>query len=635
MKNSLAILLTLSIALSPLNAQQVIPLKQPDGYWNQRLLNNYRYPIVAKPSFRNSTRLDQLIRANRLYLSLQDAIALALENNLDIELSRLNFEIAQADLLRSQAGGALRGVPNQIRQGPNSAQAALGTQGGFAGTSQAGVGGGGGDQGSSVGGAILTQTGTAIPNYDEQFFATWSYGRSLSPQANPLLTGQTNLSSANNSWNFGFNKGFWTGGQLQVLMTNSAIETNNRNLLINPFTRSGLGGTFTQPLLQGFGRKVNERNIISARNNLRVTDLSFKQQIISTVSSVINLYTDLVSFAEDVRVKRQALAYAEKLYNDNKKQVEIGTLAPIEVVKAEAEVAARQQDLTVSETQLLQQEVILKNALSRSGVVDVAFANARIMPTDRLQTPTAEKVEPLQDLVERALSKRPELEQTRLNLESSQAQLEGSKSLIRPQLNLITGWTNNAQAGTAVALDSQGRPIAIPTQFVGGYSRIIQQLAGFDARDWSVQLQYSIPLRNRVARADAVRDQMTVRQAEIQQQQQVNSIRVSVSNALIQLQQAQARYQAAIKTRELQEQSLEAEQKKYALGASTIFFVIQAQRDLANAQGQEVQAMSTYSRAKTQLEVATGTLLDSYNIDLQEAKDAQVKRAPSEFIPVP
>jgi outer membrane protein TolC len=344
----------------------------------------------------------------------------------------------------------------------------------------------------------------------------------------------------------------------------------------------------------------------------------FKQQVIATVSSIVNLYADLVAFTEDVRVRRQALAYAEKLYNDNRKQVEIGTLAPIEIVKAEAEVAARQQDLTVSETQLLQQETIVKNALSKTGVRDPQLAAARIVPTDRLEVPTTEAIQPLQDLVDQALRLRPELEQTRINIQNTGIALAGSRSQLLPSLNVVVGAQNNALAGQISGLHCclASSPVSPTQAFLGGGGTLLNQLFGRKFPDYNVGVQLNIPLRNRTAIADVVRDQLSLRQAEINQQIQANSIRVNVSNAVVGLQQARARYAAAQKSRQLQEQSLDAEQKKYSLGASTIFFVIQAQRDLATAQGNEVQALANYNRAKVQLAVATGTLLEDYRVSL-------------------
>jgi outer membrane protein TolC len=347
-----------------------------------------------------------------------------------------------------------------------------------------------------------------------------------------------------------------------------------------------------------------------------------------------------------VKVARESLGVSEKLYNDNKKQVEIGTLAPIEIVRAEAEVAAREQDLTVAETNVLEQETIIKNVLSRTGVASPSIAEARIVPTDSIHLPDIEQVQPVQDLVDSALAERPELAQSRLNLENSQINLVGSRNGLLPTINAFAELTNHAQAGqinSLPTLGANGQPTgfirgpACPVNvcnpvngfFVGGYGTVLAQLFGRDFPDYRVGVNLNIPLRNRAAQADYVRDQLTLRQSQLTLQKQINQIRVDVQNSLIALQQARARYQAATKQRILEEQTLDAEQKKYALGASTIYQVIQTQRDLANSQSSEVNALSQYSRARVNLDVATGQILSSNQINMDEARKGVVNRAPA------
>ncbi len=600
----------------------------------------YRFREEAPVNLANSGRLDALLRAGKIYLSLQDAIALALENNLDIELQRYGPRIADSDILRAEAGGLLRGVPTSVARGATSAVAqATGTAGGQTGGAPAAAGGG---EAVTAGGAIITTTGTAIPNLDPVITAVYNWSHRTIPQTNSFTTGTNSLIIKNTTGNFVLRKGFLTGTSLEFGWNNSASETNAGRSDFNPSTTANFNLTVTQHLLQGFGIAVNNRNIRIARNNRRVSDLVFRQQVINTVASVVNLYWDLVSFNEDVKVKRQALALAEKLYNDNKKQVEIGTLAPIEIVRAEAEVARAQQELTVAETRVLQQETILKNALSRTGVASPLLADARIVPTDTIRMPEVEPVEPIQDLVARALDLRPELQQSRLSVENTKIGLEGTKSALRPSLDLVASLQNNALAGQINALPIPpipGTNISVPRNpanvdpfFIGGYGTVLGQLFRRNFPDYGIGFQLNIPLRNRAAQADMIRDQLTLRQQEIRQQQLINQIRLDVTNALIALQQARASYQAAMKARVLQEQTLEAEEKKYALGASTIFFVIQAQRDLAQARSAEVASLSAYVKAKAELDRATGQILEVYNISLEEAMRGQVSRPPA---PVP
>jgi hypothetical protein len=376
------------------------------GGFFSRLMHPYTEREIAPIYLSNSNRLDALIRGGRIYLSLQDAIALALENNLDIELARYGPRIAEADLLRAKAGGLLRGVPTGVQTGPGSARAqVLGTGGGGAGINVGG-GGGGGGTGGNAGGAVITQTGPPPINLDPVLFVSSEWGHQSNPLSNTVTTGTTSLVSDTTSFTAGISQGFVTGTTMNLFYNTDTFKSNNLQSSINPGIQGSAVLNFRQRLLQGFGPAVNNRNIRIAKNNIRVSDLAFKQQVIETVSAVIGLYWDLVSMNADVRVRKQAVELAQKLYNDNRKQVEIGTLAPIEIVRAEAEVARSQQELTNAETQLLQQETIIKNALSRTGSAGAAIETARIVPTDQIRMPEVETVQPIQDLVEMAIQNR-------------------------------------------------------------------------------------------------------------------------------------------------------------------------------------------------------------------------------------
>ena len=599
-------------------------------------LQHYKMQDVPQINLRNSSRLDSLVRAGRIYLSLQDTIALALENNLDIEVQRYGPKLAEAELLRAQAGGLLRGVPTSLSTTTTNITSTV-TGGG----SQLGSGNAGGASGgtASTGGVVFSTSGTAIPNLDPTVALGYGYNHRSTINANSFSTGLPSTVTDGHSPYLSIQKGFLTGTNFQMDFNNSHVLSNVPRAEINPFYTSNLGFTVTQSLLRGFGRTVNNRNIRIARNEMGVADLVFTQQVITTVSSVINIYWDLVSYNEDVKVKKQALALAEKLLSDNKKQVEIGTLAPIEIVRAEAEVARNQQDLTLSETRVLQQETVLKNSLSRTGVSSPSLSDARVVPTDTLRIPEAEAIRPIQDLVSNALQKRPDMEQTRLSLESTRIGLEGSKSQLKPQLDLVGSMRNNGLAGQVNTIPIPGLPPgSFTTQanpyFLGGYGSTLRQVFGRNFPDYSVSFQLTVPINNRQARADMANDLLRLRQQELRQQAQVNQIRVEVQNAIIALQQARASYQSATKSRILGEQTLDAEQKKYALGASTIFFVIQAQRDLAVAQNSEVAALVSYNRARVSYDQAIGMTLEVNNVSIDDARKGEVARPPSP-LPVP
>ncbi|MGE5568444.1 MAG: TolC family protein [Rhodospirillales bacterium] len=619
------------LLLTPLAGAQVPGLRESGG----GLFSPYKFRELPPIDLSNSGRLEQLLRGGNIYLSLQDAIALALENNLDIAISRYDPINAEASLLRAKAGGPLRGVPTSVQTVTTNILSQVTGMGG-------GTGGGGGasvSSSGSAGGTIITATGTSVPNLDPSFYVAGGAGHRTSPQTNSFTTGTNSLVVSNRSFSAGFQKAFLTGTSVQMGWSNSNVKTNAFRNDYNPYTNANLDLTISQRLLQGFGLAVNNRYIRIAQNQRRMSDLAFRQQVIATVTQVIAGYWDLVTYHENVKVRQQALELSKKLYEDNKKQVEIGTLAPIEIVRAEAEVASNQQALVNAQTQLLQQETALKNALSRTGVASPTIAEAHIIPTDRITVPEEEQIEPVQDLVAQALENRPELSQNRISIESTKIGLAGTKSQLLPSLDIQASFQNNALAGQLNTVPVPNIPGIDPSQFqrgvggdpffIGGVGTAFGQLFRRNFPDYSIQFQLSVPLQNRAAKADMVMDQVNLRQAELRQQRLINSIRLDVRNALIALQQARAAYQAAVKARELAEQTVDAEQKKYALGASTIFFVIQYQRDLAQARSQEVAAEAAYAKAKVQLDQAVGRTLETYNISIEEAEKGRVSRPPS------
>jgi outer membrane protein TolC len=465
----------------------------------------------------------------------------------------------------------------------------------------------------------------------------WSH-RSL-PQANSFSTGTSYLVSNSKLSNFGIQKGFLTGTTVNFGWNNNWLDQNSARADFNPSTAASFNLTITQRLLQGFGLAVNSRNIRVAKNNQQVSDSVFEQQVIATVSAVIGIYWELVSLNEEVKVRRQTLALSQKLLEDNKQRVELGNLAAIEIARTEAEVARAEQDLTISETALLQQETVLKNALTRTGVASYSLSTARIVPTDSLRVPDLETVAPIQDLIAKALAGRPELRQSGLQIQNTKLSLKGTKSALLPSLDLVANLQNNALAGQinwlpipavqGSSLAPQPRsPTSVDPFFLGGYGTVLSQLFSRNFPDYAIGVQLTIPLRNRGAQADMVHDQLALRQQEIRQKQLANQVQVDVQNALIAVQQARARHQAAVKSRLYQEQTFEGEQGKYELGASTSYFVIQAQRDLAAARSAEIAALSAYNKARTDLDKATGQTISANNIVIEEARRGQVSREP-------
>jgi outer membrane protein len=408
-----------------------------------------------------------------------------------------------------------------------------------------------------------------------------------------------------------------------VAYSNQRVKVNSQYFNLNPYTTGSLDIQVTQNLLQGFGSAVNGRNIRVQKNNLKVTDLQFKQQLIATVSSALNLYWDLVSFDTDVRARRQSLAAAQQLLDDNRKQVAAGSLAEIEITRARAQVYAAQQDLVIAETNFMQQETILKNALSRNGVATAGLSAVHIVPLDRISVPDKDEIAPLDDLVGGALERRAEIQQARINLESNKINLVGIKSSLKPTLQAFAQLTTNGLVGELTALGMMQPGIA---DLSGGYSKLLNQIFTGNYPNYAAGFSLNIPIRNRAAQSDYATSMLEMRQNELSLLKNTSQVRVDVQNAVIGLRQARARYEAAVKARELQEETLSADQRKYALGVATAFQVVQDQRDLSTAQSSEVQAMANYTHARISYDQALGRTLEINNVSLDEALQGRVAR---------
>jgi outer membrane protein TolC len=596
------------------------PLGTDRPHWYSGIAQPYQPRIVPPVRLSNSSRIDALLRAGNLYLSLSDAIALALENNLDVEIERYEFSLAEADLLRAKAGGSINGIPTNVLPGiPTGA-------GGLLGSTGTGIGAAG--AGSPLGGGL---------SYDPFLSGNLNFGHTTNPLSNTVTSGTNALVTTNKTANFGLTQAFATGGSVVLNYNNITQEQNSFRSTVNPVTTSSLDLTITQPLLQGFGLALNNRNIRVAKNNLKAADYVFRQQLINSVANVVQLYWSLVAANSTVNVNRQAVAVAQKLYDDNKKQVDIGTLAPIEVVRAEAQLATAQQALVAAQSAVLQLEAVLKSALSRNGLASSEILGAHVIPTDPIRIPETEAIQPVQDLVSRALDNRPDIAQSRIQLENADTILSGTRNALLPTLSAIGDFRSNALVGsqnTVLGPPStqtgliQTPPIADPF-FVGGYGTVLAQLFGRNFPTYSIGLNLTIPLRNRAAQANLATASVNLRQNQLLLQRQINQIRVDVQNAITAVNQARTQYEAAVKGRVLQEQTLDADQKKLALGATTVYQVIQDQRDLTTAAAAEVTAQATYAGARVQLDVATGSTLASNNVEFDEAKSGHVARAPS------
>jgi outer membrane protein len=610
-------------------------IQPPNGALFSRLASPYRPRKVTPVSLQNSPRIFDLIRAGQLYLSLDDAIALALENNLDIEQERFLPKISDTDLLRAKGGGLLRGLSLLVNEpppgigGPNGPLLTTLTSGStpspVVNTNFSDIALISQQQNSlSVTGAIPLSNGPSVPQYDPIVSGLFNSQHVTTPEYSTVLSGSNWLAQNIVNANAGMNLGLSPGTQLSINFDNSRYSTDATRYTYNPFVNSSFGFTITQPLLQGFGISLNRRYIRIARNSQTVADMVFRQQVMDTVSGIARLYTDLVSLNEDVTVKQEALRLSEQLHQDNKNQVDQGTQAPIEVTRANAAVAASRQALITAQGLVRQQELILKTAITRGGLANPQLLDAHIIPTDTLAVPDQDIVQPLPDLVGEALRNRPDLAGAGIQVDNSEISLSGSLNALKPQLNLVGTVQNSGLAGDLNPL--AGPPTGAVN--AGGYGTALGQLFRRNYPSYGVGLQLTLPLRNRVAQADAVRDELQVRQAQVRRQQLQDQVRLEVADAEESLRQARAAYDAAVEARRLQEQSVNVEEQTFAVGLSTNLTVIQYQNYLAQARSTEVASKAAYIKAKLALERATGITLESHHVVIDEAWRGSVSRPP-------
>lgn len=624
----------------------VIPVlgEAQTGFVRNSFISPYQVKPVPPVNLQNSQRIFDLLRAGQLYLSLADAIALALENNLDIEVERYLPRIAQTDIQRSKGGGLLRGLSLLVDEpapgigGPNGplltnltasstpapalnsnlSDVALITQQ---------------QNDLSVTGAIPLSSGPAIPQYDPTISGLLNWAHQSTTEYNPLLTGSSNWLLSNNfNGNVGWTQGFSPGTQLSMTFDNTRLTSNAARYTYNPILSSSLGFTITQPLLRGFGIELNRRYIHIAKNNQKIADLVFRQQVIDTVAGIARLYTDLVSLNEDLKVKRETLRLAERLYEDNQNKVQQGQQAPIEVTRAQAQVAVSRQALVSAEGLVEQQELIVKTAISRGGLANPAIRAAHIIVTDTLTVPETETVRSVEDLTAEAVRSRPDLAQAGIQVENSQISLKGSLNALRPELDVVGTVQNGGLSGDVNPVATTLTPGA--ALYPGGYGTALGQIFRNNFPTYAVGLQLSLPLRNRVAQADAVRDELQVRQSQLRRQQFEDQVRLEVADAYVAMQQARAAYEAAVQSRILQEQSVKVEQETFDVGLATNYLVIQYQTFLAQAQSTEVSAKGAYAKAKVALDRATANTLEVNQVSVQEAQNGRVAR-PSAPIPHP
>ena len=584
--------------------------------------NAYSPETVPEPSLANSPRLLELIRDGKLYLSLKDAIDLALENNLDLAIARYNLPIADTDILRTQAGGFFRGVNTGVVQGTPG-----GGVGGF-GTGAPGAGAGGtssGAGGAGAGASGLVQStlgaGTPVSSYDPAVTVSVGSEHQTTPLANLQIYGVPSLQLNTGQATFGYLQAFPTGTSISFQFSNSRQSTNSPFLFLSPATSGMFRFTIQQEILAGFGFGPNLRYLRIARNNKKISDIAFKDQVIATVTQIENIYWDLVSAYEQTQVNEQSSAFAQQTLENARKQLKLESIPEIDVMRAEAELSRRDQDLTVARTSLQLQETLMKNAVTKN-LSDPLLEAMSVIPTDRMQPNQIQGASQIQELIAQALQHRPELAETDVDLLNRQISRKAARNALLPSLSLVGFYGGSGLAGPLNPL-CQGCTSSVPVDFAGALENTFNN----SSPDYYIGLNLNIPIRNRVAKADQYRSELEYRQAELRREQLKKQVRIEVRNAQYALEQTGARVDAARKARDLAQRTFDITKKEQELGAGSSYQTLTSQRDLSLAQLDLVGAMTSHKKAKVELDRATGATLEHNGIQIQDALNGTVSTA--------
>ncbi|MEO7142730.1 MAG: TolC family protein [Bryobacteraceae bacterium] len=558
--------------------------------------------------FASANRLRSLTRAGNVYLTVQDAVALALENNLDVEVARYSPLLAEWAVERADAGGLLRGVTSGNSQVGNvaSGQGVAGSQ------RSAGVSVGGGGTATETGNASVSQIGPVTANLDPVLRDTTVFSHTTTPLSNVVQSQTNSLVDSSRIYNTSLQQGFLTGASAQLSYRDSFLKESTPLDVLNPSSAPRIELSLSQNFLQGFGAGVNGRFIRVAQRHVAISREAFRAQIGDAITIVLNLYWDLSTAAGDLEVKRRNLDVAQRFYEDTSKQIQVGTVARIELVRAQLDAAARQKELLAAQMLVDQRENVLKDVLSRQGTEDPLLADAHIIPLDRVQVPATDDLPPVADLLRQAIARRPDIAVARMGVESAEISASGTKNGLLPTLEGFVNLQNNGLAGAA---NPQGG-IGPNPYFVGGLSTALGQVFRHNFPNNNGGAFLSAYLKNRVAQADYGIDQLQLRQTQLTNQKSLNQLSADLSSQILSLRQARARYRAATEAQSLQEQLLDGEQRKLTLGDSTIYAVVQARRDLATAQSNLLSAEAAYIKNRVALDQALGRTLEVNHISI-------------------
>ncbi len=606
-------------ATAPAQTNASLPFDMPESH---HPLSAYSASRVPQPDLTNSPLLAQLIRDGKLYLSLKDAIRLALENNLDLAIARYNLPIANMDILRTRAGGIFRGVNAGVVQGtPGGGVGGFGT--GAPGAGAGGTTGGAGGAGAGASGLVQSTlgAGTPVASYDPSLVASVGAEHQTTPLANQRIYGVPSLQSNTGQVAVAYSQAFPTGTSLSFEFNNNRQTTNSPFFNLSPVLNSMFRFSFQQQLLAGFGFGPNLRYLTIAKNNKKISDIAFRDQVIATVTQIKNIYWDLVNAYEQARVNEQSLAFAQQSFDNARKQLQLESIPAMDVMRAEAEVSKRDQDLTLARTSLQLQELLIKNALTKS-LDDPLLQAVPVVPVDRFDSVDTQTGEAVQDLIAQALRDRPELAESDVDLANRQISGKAARNALLPSLALVGFYGGSGLAGPLNPIYNLPTPNTsnVPIDFSGALANAFNN----SSPDYYIGLSLNIPLRNRVAKADQYRSELEYRQAELRREQLRKQIRIEVRNAQYALEQTGARVGAARKARDLAQRTFEIMQKEQTLGAGSTFQTMTAQRDLSVAELDLVTAMTIYQKAKIELDRATGSTLEHNGIRVQDAENGTV-----------
>jgi len=608
-----------TVATAPLNnnSASAIPFDQL-LHPSRNPFDAYRGKTVPPPSLANSARLDSLVKDGKLYLTLQNAIDLALENNLDLVIARYNLPIAQMDVLRTEAGGSVRGVNTGVVSGTPGGAGGL-----FGASSGAGAGGtSGGAGGAGAGASGLVQstlgTGASVNSYDPNISAKTYIDHTTQLLPNQVLYGVPVIHQNTFLGDLTYSQAFATGASIQMAWDNNRQTTNSPNNTLNPQLNSYFEFYANQELLAGFGLGPNLRYLRIAKTNQKVSDIAFRAQLIATVVQIGDLYWDLVNAYDNEQVGERSVAFATETLNVAKKQLALQAIPEMDVLKAEADLATRQQDLTTARTNLELQELYMKNAVTRS-LDDPVLQEMPVVPVDHAVAQAEPDTRPAQEMIAEALKERTELLESSLVLENSELSRKTARNALLPSLSVYGFYAGTGYAGTANPLDSTG------TNAPTGFSGAVDNAFNYSSPEYQVGFQLNVPLRNRIAKADQYRTELEYRQSQVYLEELKKRIRIEVRNAAFALEQGASRVDAARTARDLAQKTLDITQQEQKLGAGSNQQTLSADHDLAVAESALVSAETDYEKARIEVKRSTGSVLEDYGISVADARAGVVE----------